>query len=90
MSDTEVKISESAVLGLLAGVVTQDELFRSLGFRPQSTKPSAIGNPFDYMLRQKMRLQEILIEETAHDKSYLVFRFEGKDPALSAFVNPKA
>ena len=90
MSDTEVKISESAVLGLLAGVVTQDELFRSLGFRPHSTKPSAIPNPFDYMLSRKMRLQEILIEETAHDKSYLVFRFEGQDPALSAFVNPKA
>jgi len=90
MSDTEVKISEGAVLALLAGGVTQDELFRSLGFKPQSSKPWALRNPFDYMLSRKMRLQEILIEETAHDKSYLVFRFEGQDPALSAFVNPKA
>lgn len=90
MSDTEVKLSASAVLGLLAGAVTQEELFRTLGFRPQSTKPSAIRNPFDYMLSRKMRLHEIVVEETAHDDSYLVFRFEGRDPALSSFVNPKA
>jgi len=90
MSATEVKLSASAVLGLLAGVVTQEELFRTLGFRPQSTKPAAIRNPFDYMLSRKMRLQEILVEDTAHDESYLVFRFEGQDPALSCFTNPKA
>jgi hypothetical protein len=90
MSDTEVKLSASAVLGLLAGTVTQEELFRTLGFKPQSTKPSAIRNPFDYMLSRKMRLHEIVVEETTHDDGYLVFRFEGRDPALSSFVNPKA
>jgi hypothetical protein len=78
MSDNEVKISEGAVLGLLSGEVTHGELTKALG-----------GNPFEYMIRRKMRLREIRIEETAYDDSDLIFRFEGRDPALSAFTNPK-
>ena len=89
MSDNEIKISESAVLGLLSGAVTQDELFKTLGFRPQAQKPSAIRNPFESMLSRKMRLREIQIEETTHDDNYVIFRFEGRDPALAAFTNPK-
>jgi len=89
MSDNEIKISESAVLGLLSGAVTQDELFKTLGFGPQAQKPSATRNPFEYMLSRKMRLREIQIEETTNDDNYVIFRFEGRDPALSAFTNPK-
>lgn len=90
VSYNEIRISASAVLGFLAGAVTQEELFSALGFKPQSGKPAAIRNPFESMLSRKMQLQEIRIEETAHDDGYLVFRFEGQDPALSAFTNPKA
>jgi hypothetical protein len=89
MSDNEIKISESAVLGLLSGAVTQDELFKALGFRPQAQNPSAIRNPFESMLSRKMRLREIQIEETTRDDNYVIFRFEGRDPALAAFTNPK-
>lgn len=90
MSNSEIKLSESAVLALLAGTVTQEELFGSLGFRPQSDKPSAIRNPFESMLSRKKRLREIVLEETPHDYSYLVFRFAERDPAVSSFINPKA
>jgi len=86
----KLKISASAVLGLLAEAVTPEQLFESLGFRPHSKKPSAIRNPFDYMLSRKMRLREISIEDTQYDDSFLVFKFEGQDPALSDFTNPKS
>ena len=89
MSDNEIKISESAVLGLLSGAVTQDELFKTLGFKPQDQNPAAIRNPFESMLSRKMRLREIQIEETTHDDNYVIFRFEGRDPARAAFTNPK-
>jgi len=90
VSETEIQISASAVFALLAGAVTQDELFKNLGFMPQSNDMSAIRNPFEYMLSQKMRIAEIKIEETPYDESKLVFRFDGPDPALSPFTNPKA
>jgi hypothetical protein len=90
VSDKKIKISASAVLGLLAGVVNQDELFDSLGFKPQSAKAGAVRNPFEYMLSKKMRLEEICVEDTTYDDSKLVFRFGGPDPALSRFTNPKA
>lgn len=89
VSDKQIKISASAVLGLLAEAVTPEQLFSSLGFRPHSKKASAIRNPFDYMLSRKMRLREISIEDTQYDDSYLIFKFEGQDPALSDFTNPK-
>lgn len=89
VSDKEIKISASAVLGLLAEAVTPAELFKSLGFRPHSNKPTAFRNPFDYMLSRKMRLREIAVEDTPYDDSCLVFKFEGRDPALSEFTNPK-
>ncbi|MEK6279175.1 MAG: hypothetical protein AABN95_02370 [Acidobacteriota bacterium] len=89
VSDKKIKISASAVLSLLAGAVTQAELFNSLGFKPQSTKAGAIRNPFEYVLNKKMRIDRISVEETSHDDSHLVFYFEGRDPALSAFSNPK-
>lgn len=89
VSYNEIRVSASAVLGLLAGAVTQEELFSALGFRPHSDRPAAIRNPFESMLSRKMQLQEIRVEDTAHDDSYLVFQFEGPDPALSSFRNPK-
>jgi len=89
MSDHEIRISASAVLGLFAEAVTPAELFASLGFKPHSSKASAIRNPFEYMLSRKMRLREVAVEDTPRDDSYLVFKFDGPDPALSEFTNPK-
>lgn len=90
VSDKKIKVSASAVFALLAGAVKQDELFESLDFKPQSTKTSAIRNPFAHMLSRKMRIEKIQVEETPFDESYLVFHFDGPDPALSSFRNPKA
>ena len=90
MSSNEVKISSAAVLALLAGVVTQDDLFKNLGFKPQSRKIGAIRNPFQYQLSQKMRVEKVDVEHVAEDdESYLIFHFDGPDPALSHFRNPK-
>jgi len=89
VSDNQIKISANAVLGLLAGVVSQEELFKSLGIKPWSNKSHASRNPFEYMLTKKMRLTEIQVEETEDDDSTLIFRFDGSDPATSPFINPK-
>jgi hypothetical protein len=90
VSSNEVKISAAAVLALLAGVVTQDDLFKNLGFKPQSRKIGAIRNPFQYQLIQKMRVEKVNVEHVAEeDESYLIFHFDGPDPALSPFRNPK-
>ena len=50
MSNNEIKISSSAVLGMLAEPETRAELFEALGFKPHSNNASEIKNPFDYML----------------------------------------
>ena len=70
--------------------VTQDELFDSLGFKPQSRKPGAIRNPFQYQLSQKTRVEKIEVERLDEaDEAYLTFHFEGPDPSFSDFWNPK-
>jgi hypothetical protein len=84
----EIKISASAVLGLLAGVVTQEELFKALKFWPWDNS-SPFPNPFKDFLNQKMRIVEIEVKDTPYDDSNLIFKFDGPDPAISPFVNPK-
>jgi hypothetical protein len=51
-SHNEISISASAVLALLAGRITQEELFKSLRFKPFSDKSHATRNLFEYMLSQ--------------------------------------
>ncbi|MBA3240601.1 MAG: hypothetical protein H0T60_05170 [Acidobacteria bacterium] len=46
-SHNEISISASAVLALLAGRVTQEELFKALGVKPWSTKSHAMRNFFE-------------------------------------------
>lgn len=86
----QIQITASAVIGLLAGRVTQEELFKALRFKPHDTRPHATRNLFEAMLSQKMRIVEIQIEDTKEDDSYLIFKFDGPDPAISPFINPKA
>lgn len=86
----EISISASAVLALLAGRITQEELFNALGFKPWSNKSHAMRNLFEYVLSQNMRVIEIKIEDTQHDDSTLIFKFDGPDPATSPYMNPKA
>jgi hypothetical protein len=89
-SHNEIRISASAVLALLAGRITQEELFKSLDFSPWSDRPGATHNLFEYMLGKSMRIVEIQVEDTKYDDSTLVFKFDGPDPATSPYVNPKA
>jgi hypothetical protein len=90
VSHNQISISASAVLALLAGQITQEELFKSLGFTPRDDRPQAMRNPFEYMLSQKMRVVEVGVEETKYDDDTLIFKFDGPDPATSPFTNPKA
>lgn len=89
-SHNEIRISASAVLALLAGRITQEELFKSLDFKPWSDKPGAMHNLFEYMLGKSMRIVEVQVEDNIYDDSTLVFKFDGPDPATSPYVNPKA
>jgi hypothetical protein len=90
MSSNRIKISATSVLALLAGNVTQDQLFNSLGFKPQSRKVGAIRNPFQFQLNQKTRVTKVEVEHVDEaDETYLTFHFDGPDPALSDFINPK-
>jgi hypothetical protein len=89
MSDNEIRISASAILALLAGRITQEELFKSLGFKPWDDKPHAMRNLFEYFLSERRRIVEVQIEDTNYDDSTLIFKFDGPDPATSAYINPK-
>jgi hypothetical protein len=89
-SHNEIRISASAVLALLAGRITQEELFKSLDFSPWSDRPGATHNLFEYMLNKSMRIVEVQVEDTKYDDDTLVIKFEGPDPATSPYVNPKA
>jgi len=44
---------------------------------------------FKHFLNQKMRIIEIQVEDTEDDDSNLIFNFDGPDPAISPFINPK-
>lgn len=89
-SHNEIRISASAVLALLAGRITQEELFKSLDFSPWSDRPGATHNLFEYKLGKSMRIVEVQVENTKYDDDTLVFKFDGPDPATSSYVNPKA
>lgn len=89
-SHNEIRISASALLALLAGRITQEELFKSLDFSPWSDRPGATHNLFEYMLGESKRIVEVQVEDTKYDDSTLVFKFDGPDPAISPYVNPKA
>ena len=84
----EIRVSASAVHALLAGVISLKEFSGSL-FGNGQRHADSTHNPFTYMLKERMSIKEILVEDTAYDHSYLLFRFEGPDPALSPFVNPQ-
>lgn len=86
----EISVRASAVLALLAGKITQEELFKSLGFRPWSDRPGATHNIFEYLLGKSMRIVEVQVEDTKYDDSTFVFKFDAPDPATSPYVNPKA
>jgi hypothetical protein len=89
VSNQEIKVSANAVYALLAGVISPAQFSETLGFGKRMNESSAVQTPFTYMLERKMRIKEILVEDTAHDDSKLIFKFDGPDSALSPFVNPK-
>jgi hypothetical protein len=78
VSNDRISISASGVLGVLAGRITERELFRDHG-----------SNPFEQMLNK--RLVSIQVEEDqAEDDDTLVFEFGGFDPATSRYRSPKS
>ena len=90
MSSNEVKISAAAVLALLAGVVTQDDLFKNLGFKPQSTKLGATRNPFQYQLSRKALVERVDVEHVLEDdESYLIFSFRRPRPRTFFIQEPE-
>jgi len=91
VNSNEIKISANAVLGLLAGVITQEEFCKSLGFNhPGGNNPDLIRNPFESFLIRQKKIIDIQVENTPHDDDSLIFKFKGPDPAISAFINPKS
>lgn len=90
ISNNEIKVSANGVLGLLAGVITQEEFFKSLKFKPQDNSPSSTRNLFEYFLAKKMRIIDVQVEETPYDDTKLVFKLNGPDPGISPFINPKS
>jgi hypothetical protein len=88
-SAREISIPSSSVFALLAGKITQDELFESLGFKPSEDGRQTIRNLFEYKLEQKMRIVEVKVEPRAYDDDMLTFVFDGPDPAISPFVVPQ-
>lgn len=85
MNKNQIKISANYVLGLLSGVVTQEELSKS----PKLKHWDETRYFFKHFLNQKMRIVEIQVEDTEDDDSNLIFKFDGPDPAISPFINPK-
>ena len=90
VSHNQIKLSANLLFGLLAGSITQEEFFKAMGFKPWSDEPHAWWNSFEYMLSRRMRIAGVQIEEAEHDDDTLIFDFDGPDPALSPFTNPKA
>lgn len=90
VSHNRIKLSANLLFGLLAGSITQEEFFKAMGFKPWSDEPHAWRNSFEYMLSKRMRIAGVEVEGTEHDDDTLVFNFDGPDPALSPFTNPKA
>lgn len=82
MSNQQIKVSSNDILALLAGVITQEELFKSWD-NTISTRSA-----FHYFLSKKMRIVEVQVIDQG-DVSNLIFKFDGPDAAISPFINPK-
>jgi hypothetical protein len=88
VSDSEIRLWANNLFALLEGAVTQDKFFELSRFKDCYFGSTHVSNPFEHFHRLKKRIVEVRIEEE-HDFTYLVFKFDGPDPATSDFSNPK-
>lgn len=88
VSDSEIRLCANNLFALLEGAVTQDRFFELSRFKDCYFGSTHVFNPFEHFHRLKKRIVEIRVEEE-HDSTYLVFKFDGPDPAISNFINPK-
>jgi hypothetical protein len=79
MSEKEIKVSANDIFALLAGVITQEDLFKSWD------KTISTRKAFKHFFNKKMRIIAV-----QGDFSNLIFKFDGPDAAISPFINPKA
>jgi hypothetical protein len=88
VSDSEIRLWANNLFALLEGSVTQDKFFELSRFKDCYFGSTHVSNPFEHFHRLKKRIVEVRVEEE-HDFTYLVFKFDGPDPATSDFINPK-
>lgn len=88
VSDSEIRLWANNLFALLEGAVTQDQFFELSKLKDCYYKSTQVSNPFEHFYRLKKRIVEVRVEEE-HDFTYLVFKFDGPDPASSGFINPK-
>lgn len=87
MGDRYIKVSARDVLRVLAGDIRPEELFHFGNF---NRVPKPEHNYFKKFLDQKFRIVSVGLEESPYDDTDLILEFDGPDPAVSPFVNPKA
>lgn len=88
VSDSEIRIWANNIFTLLEGKITLDKFFELSKFKDCYFDSTQTSNPFDHFHKLKKRLVEVRVEEK-HDLTYLVFKFDGPDPAIADFINPK-
>lgn len=88
VSDSEIRLWANNLFALLEGAVTQDQFFELSKLKDCYFSSTQVCNPFEHFYRLKKRIVEVRVEEE-HDFTYLVFKFDGPDPASSGFINPK-
>jgi len=88
VSDSEIRLLANNLFALLEGEITQYKFFELSRFKDCYFGSTHVSNPFKHFYRLKKRIVEVRVEEE-HDLTYLVFKFDGPDPATSDFINPK-
>ena len=84
VNEGTVRVSARAVLGLLAGGVSQEQFLKDHGFVPGAAARAA--NPFVTRLSQGYLIDRVEVEKsTVADDDWLVFHFTGPDAAVTSF-----
>jgi hypothetical protein len=87
MSERRVKISARALLGLLAGTVSQADFFKAHGFI-ESTRNTI--NAFQRAVKSGRLISNVSIEAGGFaDDDWIIFEFGEPDPAVLPFALPR-
>jgi hypothetical protein len=84
----EIRISARTLLELLAGTLKPQQFLEHHGFVPTAEHPQALPF-FQHQVLAGRTLQSISLERCEHrDDDWVVLKFKGPDPAVSAFQVP--